>query len=156
MNYGNRSRKSLIMLTMLTILSVASVAVVYAALIGTFTGGNVTIGGVATGAVTYSTDNSTWTTSLSAPSADTAWYTKLTLNSGNYSGRAITISWQLQQKTGESTWTPVDTPTTTAMTLVAGSQDVYATLTGVWTGNRDWGAVSAEGVFRVVATVNSV
>jgi hypothetical protein len=154
LNYGNKSHKGLLMLTMLTILSAASVAAVYAALIGTFTGGDVTIGGGVAGSVTYSTDQSTWTTSLSATSADTAWYSKLTLDGGTYSGRTITIGWELQQKTGDDTWTAVGTQTT-AMTLVAGSQDVYATPTGGSTGNRDWGAASAQGIYRVVATVDS-
>ncbi len=60
MNYAVKSRKSLLMLTMLTILSTASVVTVYAMLIGTYTGGEVTIGGGASGSVLYSTDQETW------------------------------------------------------------------------------------------------
>jgi len=54
LSYTIKSRKSLLLLTMLTILSTASVVTVYAILIGTFTGGNVTIGGSAAGTVYYS------------------------------------------------------------------------------------------------------
>jgi len=160
LNYGNRSRKSLIMLTMLTILSAASVVAVYAALIGTFAGGNVTIGGDTTGAVTYSSsvgEAGPWTTSLAPADASASWYSKLNVNGGQYSGTAVTISWQLQQKTSETTWTDVGSPTTTSMTLGAGSQDVYATPTGASTNNRDWGLdVTEQGTYRVVTTCSTL
>ena len=141
---------------MLTIVSIASVVAVYAVLIGTFTGGEVTIGGGATGAVTYSTDQSAWTTTLTPASADASWYSKLNVNGGQYSGTAVTITWQLQRKTGDTTWSDVGTATTTTMSLAAGAQDVYATTSGGATGNRDWGLdVTEQGTYRVVATVNS-
>lgn len=157
MNYENKSHKGLLMLTMLTILSVASVITVYALVIGTFTGGDVTIGGIATGTVTYSTDQSTWSTTLNPANATTSWYSKLNVNGGQYSGTAVTIVWQLQQKTGENTWIDASGATiTTTMTLGAGAQDVYATGNGLASGNRDWGLdVTEQGTYRVVATVNS-
>ena len=141
---------------MLTIVSIASVVAVYAVLIGTFTGGEVTIGGGATGAVTYSSDQSTWTATLTPASADASWYSKLNINGGQYSGTAVTIDWTLQRKTGDTTWSNVGTNTTTSVSLGASAQDVYATPTGVSTANRDWGLdVSEQGTYRVVATVNS-
>ena len=141
---------------MLTVLTISSVVVVYAVLIGTFTGGEVTIGGGATGTVTYSTDQSTWTPTLSPASAETSWYSKLNVNGGQYSGTAVTISWQLQRKTGDTTWSDVGDAIPTNMMLAAGSQDVYATPTGVSTNNHDWGLdVTEEGTYRIVATVNS-
>jgi hypothetical protein len=147
------------MLTVLTILSAASVATVYAVLIGAFTGGDVTIGGGATGAVTYSSnagEAGPWTTSLTPTSADASWYSKLNVNGGQYSGTAVTISWQLQRKTTDTTWSNVGSATNTDMTLIAGAQDVYATPTGVSTDNHDWGVdVAEQGTYRVVATVNS-
>ena len=141
---------------MLTIVSIASVVAVYAVLIGTFEGGDVTIGGGATGTVTYSTDQSTWTTTLSPASVDTPWYSKLSINGGQYSGTAVTITWQLQRKTGDTTWSNVGTPVTTSMTLAAGAQDVYATTNGQSTGNHDWGLdVTEQGTYNVIASVNS-
>ncbi len=156
MNYNNKSRKGLLAVTTLTIVSIASVVAVYAVLIGTFQGGDVTIGGGATGAITYSTDQSTWSTTLSPASVETAWYSKLNINGGQYSGSAAQITWQLQRKTSDTTWTNVGTPTTTTMTLAAGAQEVYATSNGQATGNRDWGQdVAEQGTYKVIATVNS-
>ena len=144
------------MVTMLAILATVSVGTVYAVLIGTFTGGDVTIGGGASGAVTYSSDESTWTSTLSPASADASWYSKVNVNGGQYSGTAVSISWQLQRKTGDTTWSEVGSAITTSITLGAGSQDVYATPTGVSTGNHDWGVeVTEQGTYRVEATVNS-
>jgi len=141
---------------MLTILSAASVVTVYALLIGTFTGGNVTIGGSAIGTVTYSTDQITWTESISPANASTSWYSKLNVDGGQYSGTAVTISWQLQRKIDDTTWSNVGSATLTSITLGAGAQDVYATPTGVSTSNRDWGLdVTEQGTYRVVTSVNS-
>ena len=125
-------------------------------MIGTFEGGDVTIGGGATGSVTYSADQSTWSTTLSPASADASWYSKLNVNGGQYSGTAVTISWQLQRKTGDASWADVGTSTVTSMSLGAGAQDVYATSDGGSTGNRDWGLdVTEQGTYRVRITVNT-
>jgi hypothetical protein len=141
---------------MLTILSTASVVTVYAILIGTFTGGEVTIGGSATGSVSYSEDQVAWTSTLSPSSANASWYTKLSINGGQYSGSAVVITWQLQRKISDTIWSDVGTVTTTSMTLVAGAQDVYATTDGGVANNRDWGIdVVEQGTYRVGVAVNS-
>jgi hypothetical protein len=118
--------------------------------------GDSTNGRSATGTVTYSSDQSTWTMSLALASVDDSWYSRLNVNGGQYSGTAVTISWQLQRKTSDTTWSDVGTATTTSMTLGLGSQDIYATPTGVSTPNRDWGLdVTEQGTYRVVATAIS-
>ncbi len=156
MSYEKKSRKKLLTLTVLTLLSTISVVSVYAVLIGTFYGGEVTIGGDATGAITYSADQSTWTPTLSTASAADAWYSRISVNGGKYSGTAVTIDWQLQRKTSETGWSDVGTPTTTSMTLAAGSQEVYVTTNGGASGNRDWGQdVTEQGTYRVVVDINS-
>jgi len=156
-NYGDNTRRSLLAVTLVTVLAIISVVTVYAVLIGTFEStGEVTIGSGATGAVTYSLDGLTWGGSLSPTDVDTTWYSKLNINGGQYSGRAVTISWQLQRKINDTAWSNLGTPTVTSMSLGAGAQDVYATSTGVSTGNRDWGLdVTEEGIYKVVASVNS-
>ena len=140
---------------MLTITAITTVAVT-AALLGTFQGGEVTIGGVATSEVTYSLDNSAYSTTLEPAGASTPWYTRLEISAGDYSG-PVTITWQLEQKTGPSTWTPVSGATTTTdVTLSGAAEDVYASNDGQNTGNYDWsGDVTAAGTYRVVATVDS-
>jgi len=144
------------MLTMLTILSTASVVTVYAVLIGTFTGGDVTIGGSAAGTVEYSLDQSTWSTTLSPSSPGTSWYSRLSINGGQYAGSAVAITWQLQRKVSDTAWSNVGTITTTTMTLPAGAQIVYATTDGQASGNRNWSTDATEtGTYRVEVTVNS-
>ena len=125
-------------------------------MIGTFEGGEVTIGGGASGEVTYSADQASWSTTLSPATTGTAWYSKLNIDGGQYSGTTVTISWQLQRKTGEDAWSNLGTPESTSMSLSAGAQDVYATSDGTSSGNRDWGlTVTEEGTYRVVATVDT-
>ena len=108
-----------------------------------------------TGSVTYSTDQSTWSSILSPASVDVAWYTKLTVNGGQHSGAKITIDWQLQRKVNDTTWNKVGSSRTTTMRLDVNSQDVYATPTGVPTDNHDWSSeVTEQGTYHVVATMN--
>jgi len=120
-------------------------------------GDSTTIGGGAIGTVTYSSDQITWTTTLYPASVDESWYSRLSIEGGQYSGTGVTISCQLQRKTSDTTWTDVGSPTTTSMTLGAGSQDVYATPTGASTNNRDWGLdVTEQGTYRVVTTCSTL
>lgn len=140
---------------MLSVTAIATVAVT-AAWLGTFQGGEVTIGGVASSTVTYSLDNSAYSTTLQPAGASTPWYTRLEISTGDYSG-PVTITWQLEQKEGLSTWTPVSGANTTTDVTLAGTQEnVYASSDGLSTGNYDWsGNVTAAGTYRVVATVDS-
>ena len=141
---------------MLTIIAVALTITVAAVTIGTFTGLEVTIGGVASSSVTYSLDNSAFSTTLQPSSTSTAWYTRLEISAGSYSG-PVSITWQLEQKTGPTTWTPVSgADATTTITLSGVAENVCASSDGGTTGNYDWsGDVPAEGTYRVVATVES-
>ena len=128
-------------------------------MIGTFTGLEVTIGGEAAGTVQYTSDtvSPTWTTTLSPTSTSDDWFSRLSINGGQYSGQAVTISWQLQNKTSGTTWSDVGTPAvTTSMSLDDGDQFVYATSNGLETGNYDWSVdVEVLGTYRVVATVSN-
>ncbi len=140
---------------MLTVIAITTVAVT-AALLGTFTGGEVTVGGVASSTVTYSLDNTAFSTTLTPAGASTPWYTRLEISAGDYSG-PVTITWQLEQKTGPSTWgTVAGGDTNTTITLAGTAENVYASSDGGSTGNYDWSTdVTAAGTYRVVATVDS-
>ncbi len=158
MKYVNTSRKGFTTLTLLTIVSIALVVVAYAAVtIGTFTGGEVTVLGTATGNVRYSTTNeegASWTVDLTPGSS--SWYTRLEIGADTYTG-PVTVTWQLQNKTGPSTWENFGAATSTAITLTGAAQNVYVTSDGLITGNRDWKLTATEtGTYRVVATVASV
>ncbi len=154
----SKSRKGLLALTLVTVLAIVSVVTVYAVLIGTFQGGEVTVGGVGSSTVMYSLDNNqtgAWTTTLNASGPGAAWYSRLEINGGDYSG-PVTITWQLQQK--GATWMDVSGATaTTSMTLSGTPQNVYATSDGAYgAGNHNWGSnVATSGAYRVLVTVQS-
>ena len=162
MNYRDKSRKGLFTVTLLTVAAVALTLVVAAVTIGTFPGGEVTIGAVdLSTAVTYSLDNidgGTWTDTLEPSGSSSSWYSRLEITAGDYSG-PVTVVWQLQQKTGGPlTWYDVDgANTATTITLSGSPQNVYATTDGLWAiSNYDWSsAVDTAGTYRVLVTVES-
>jgi hypothetical protein len=159
MNNRKKSRKLLLITTVVTIIALALVLTTYAAvLLGTFQGGEVTIGGVSSsqGTITYNAANNvggSWTTTLQQSSG--SWYARLELTS-TYNG-PVTITWQLQIDTG-SGWSDVSGATvTTSATLTGTGQDVYASATGASTGNQDWSQYATnQGTYMVTATVDSV
>jgi hypothetical protein len=152
----NKSKRGLLTATLCTVLAISLTVVVAAVTIGTFTGDEVTIGGVAASSVTYSLDNTAYSTTLEPGSAATSWYTRLEIGAGSYNG-PVTITWQLEQKTGPSTWAPVSGgDTTTTVTLSGSAEDIYASTDGGSTSNYDWSTdVTAPGTYRVVASVES-
>ena len=137
----------------------ATVAVT-AVLIGSFQGGEVTVGGMASSTVTYSGDNSeagSWTTTLTPSDASDDWYTRLEIGANSFDG-PVEITWQLQQKngTGASDWIDVGTAQTTNTVLSGGAENVYASSDGANSSNKDWSQdVSASGTYRVDVTVNT-
>ena len=155
MKYERKSRKLFFVATAVTILALASVLTVFAAvLLGTFTGGSVTVVGVTSGTITYSLDNAeagAWTATLEPVGS---WYTKLALT-GGYSGN-VTITWQLQSSATGPWANEGSTTVTTGITLSGSAQDFYATANGGITGNRDWSSTATGGgTYRVIATINS-
>jgi hypothetical protein len=145
--------------TLLTVVAVALTVVVAAVTIGIFEGGDVTIsveGG--TSSVMYSLDNinGPWTATLEAANTTISWFTMLDVSADEMVG-PVTITWELEQKTGPATWTPVSgATTTTTVSLTGSAQEVYASVDGSVTGNHDWsGDVPAAGTYHVVATVES-
>jgi spore coat protein U-like protein len=110
--------------------------------------------------VRYSLDNNatgSWTDTIEPSNSSSSWYSRLEISAGDYSG-PVTVTWQLQQKTGSSEWTDVaGGDTTTTITLTGAAQNIYATSDGLWaTSNYDWSTdVLTAGTYRVVATVES-
>ena len=118
------------------------------------------VGTVGDGTVMYSADDNeagAWTTTLTVSSPSVSWYSRLEIAAGGYSG-PVTITWQLQQKTGASTWTGVTERSILTSTILSGSaQNIYATSDGVYAaGNHDWGIdATAAGTYRIVVAVES-
>jgi hypothetical protein len=161
MNKWKKSRKLLFIATALTIVVLALVLSVYAAvLLGTFQGGKVIVGGVGSSSVTYSTTNATdgtWTSTLTAGTVSSDWYSRLEISESNTYSGPVTITWQLQIESSPDTWTNVGSTVTTTVTLTTGAQDVYASTNGLITGNTDWGSsITSAGTYAITATVDSV
>ena len=158
-NYGDNPRKKLLAVTMVAVLSIVAVVSVYAVLIGSFTGGDVTVGGMDSSYIRYSSDNveaGTWNTTQISSGTGVAWYSRLEIP-GGYSG-PVTIAWHLENKTGASTWTDVtDAIASTSIVLTGDVQNVFATSDGLWAaGNHNWGSDCAwAGTYRVMVAVNS-
>jgi hypothetical protein len=156
LNSRKKSKKLLLVTTAMTIMALATVLTVYAVLVGTYSGGEVAVGGTS-GAVTYSSTNSegaTWSASIQPTNTSDPWFARLQIT---YSG-PITITWQLETKAGESSWSPVSGATVTTNTTLTGtgSHYVYASDDGTINGNLDWSTkTSISGIYRVTATVNS-
>jgi hypothetical protein len=145
---------------MVAVLSIVAVVSVYAVLINTFTGGEVNILGSGSGNVMYSLTNAdpgTWASTISPSSTSVPWYSRLEIGADVYSG-PVTMTWQLQNKTGPSTWADVTgVSASTSMVLSGSAQNVYATSNGVFgASNYNWQLnATTAGTYRVVATVNS-
>lgn len=153
MNASRKSQRTFLTVTSLTVLAVTTVFLVYAAVLLTLTGTTVTIneGG---GSLQYNLDNAsnaTWASSLPSIINGTAWYARINIT--NAASQQVTINWALQKDlTG---WTTISIPVNTTVTLAAGANTIYATDTGVFSGNYNWGSLTGSGgSYRVQATVN--
>jgi hypothetical protein len=155
MNKGKKSRKLLFVATVLTIVALATVLLVYAVTLVTFTGGNVTVVGVASGTIEYATTNTgspTWTTTLQPTGS---WYAELVLGSNSAYKGAVTITWQLQTDATGS-WVDVGSPiVTSGISLTGGSQTIYASTDGLLTDAFDWSAIATGGTYQITAVVAS-
>jgi hypothetical protein len=156
-----KSQRGFVAVTLITLLAIALVLVVYAAILGTRYGGEVTVGGV-TGPVRYNTATSgTWTDTLSVTPAGSSWYAVWNTTGGEYEG-PVSISWQLQKKGSQSDWsdaTPVGSAQTTSIVLTSASQGIFVTSDGLdYSANFDWGQSgygNTAASYRVVATISS-
>jgi len=153
MNAIRKGQRSFLAVTCITVVALTTVFLVYAAVLLTLMGTTVTVneGG---GSLQYNlsnASNSTWTSSLLPMVNGTYWYARI--NVTNAAAQLVTINWTLQE--GPGTWVDLSTPVNTTITLSTGDNTIYATATGVFTGNYNWGNLTKTGgSYRVKATVN--
>jgi len=154
MNEKLKSQKGFVAVTLITLLAIALVLVVYASLLGTFTGGEVVVGSVA-GNVWYSTNNQTagpWTATLSVADTGVSWYSMVNFTS-SYTGQ-VKITWQLERKNGA--WANATGTKITTVSLTGASQEVYASSNGDLAGNQDWKVyATSNGQYRVKAYIET-
>ena len=160
MNEKLKSQRGFVAVTLITLLAIALVLVVYATLLGTFTGKEVVYGATLDGEVLYSTTNQegagNWTDKLNITTG-TAWYALLNITStSGYVGQ-VNATFQLQEKQ-DGIYTDTGSTTVATITLngTAGER-VYVTNDGSGpTGNRDWQPICTAGhSYRVEATVET-
>jgi hypothetical protein len=148
-----KSQKGFVAVTLITVLAIALVLVVYAALLGSIPGGEVTVGGV-TGNVYYSNGNGTWADTLKVSGIGVSWYARFNTPGNQYTG-PVSISWQLQQKQTNGTYTNLGDPTATSISLTTASQTIYASSDGSGPGH-DWSqTATTPASYRVVVTIQS-
>jgi len=149
MNTTRRPQSAFLAVTLITVIAVTTVFMVYAAILATYYGSNVTVSQPG-GAVEYNlsnTSNSSWTGSLSIING-TAWYARINIT--NTGSQAVTLRWILQLSGVDQS-----NPVNTTITLSGGTRTVYATGTGVFSSNYNWGQLtSTGGTYRVKVEVN--
>lgn len=153
MNATQKPQRAFLTVTLLTVIAVSTVFMVYAAVLMTLFGTTVTVN-EAGGSMQYNlsnTSNSTWASSLNTMINGTEWYARINITGAVQ--QAVTINWVLQEDI--SGWTDLSIPVNTTITLAVGDNTVYATSTGVFSGNYNWGLqTTTTGSYRVKAVVN--
>jgi len=154
-----RSQRAFVAVTLTAVLAIAAAIVVYAAILGSLYGGEVTVGGV-TGQIEYSLTNATgtWTSELEVTGLSIPWYARMNTTGGEYVGPA-NITWQLQKKGSLSDWSDATNegdPTTTSIVLTSAVQTIYASTDGDISTNRDWCLdATSKASYRVIVTIQS-
>lgn len=153
MNARNKSQQVFVAVTMLTILAVTTVFMVYAVLLASYQGGNVTITTIG-GSIQYSVTNTTggsWQPTLSQ-GASAEWYARISIS--NSPSQDVTVTWTLHNVTSGLDVT-TDCPTTT-MTLTSGTTYIYASSNGLIDTNQNWGDhTTSEATYRIDAEINT-
>jgi len=155
MNTTPKPQRAFFTVTLLTVIAVSTVFMVYAAVLLTLYGTTVTVNEPSGTSVQYNRvndSNSSWVTSFpTSINTSIPWYTRINIT--NTASQDVTINWVLEKNTGSWIW--VATPVNTTITLAAGLNTVYATDTGVFTGNYNWGTLTTTGgSYRVKAIIN--
>lgn len=156
MSERQKAQKGFVAVTLITILAIGLVLIVYATLLGVFTGQEVVYGAGLDGEVLYSRGNqqaaSNWTDTLEVPSGGD-WYALLNITSTDgYIGNVnVTFQLQFQQNS-----TNVGSPTVASIKVngTAGER-IYVNSDGSGpTGNRNWMSDCTAGYsYHIKATV---
>jgi len=152
-----KSQRGFVAVTLITLLAIALVIVAYATILGTFTGGPVTVVTVKA-EIWYSEQNLTsasWTGTLPNVANGSQWYSRLNITqAGGYTG-LVNVTWQLHYGND----TPVSGATiTTGNFNLNGTvgQIIYASSDGYIDVNKNWGAyTSAAETYYVKAQIET-
>jgi len=135
MNATPKPQRTFVAVTLITVIAVTTVFLVYAAILATYMGSNVTVNSLG-GEIQYSVSNITGTYSAGPVSINngTYWYARLYMTGATAQNVKITFTLVCSNST---TWNRV---TINSYSLVNGANTIYATSDGSGpTGNYNWG-----------------
>jgi len=153
MSATRKSQRTFMTVTAITVIAITTVFLVYAAILGTYRGGQVSINQMQ-GTIYYQGEGSTsWGTTLSVGNG-TAWYARLNVES-NIPSQTVKVTWTLEFDNGTTVSGP--TPPQTTITLTGSPAAIYVTSDGTESGNYNWGThtTSVDEVYRVKAVVET-
>jgi len=149
MNAAPKPKRTFVAVTLVTVIAVTTVFLVYAAILATYIGGNVTVTEPG-GSIQYTktnTSNSSWTDTISVING-TSWYARINIT--NSGAQTVTLYWRLL-KGGVDQGVKV---TTLNYGLSAGTNTVYGSTTGLFAGMYDWKPDTAtSGTYQVKVEV---
>jgi len=156
MSTTQKSQRTFMTVTLITVIAITTVFIVYAAIMGTYPGGNVSIQQM-TATMYYQGDgSSTWATTLSIGNG-TTWYTRLNLTA-SIPSQTVNVTWTLEWNNA-GTWETVSgpTPPETQITLAGTPTAIYVTADGTYGPGYDWGqhTQTVNEIYRVKAVVET-
>jgi hypothetical protein len=156
MSTSQKSQRTFMTVTLITVMAIATVFIVYAAILGTYPGGNVSIQTMQ-GTIYYQGEGSaTWATDLSVGNG-TAWYARLNVTT-SIPSQTVNVTWTLEWD-NSGTWEAVGgtSAPVTQITLTGVATAIYATADGTESGNHNWGqyTTTSDLTYRVKAVVET-
>jgi len=156
MSASRKSQRTFMTVTAITVIAITTVFLVYAAILGTYPGGQVTINQMQGTIYYYGEGSTTWSTTLSVGNS-TAWYARLNVTS-SIPSQTVNVTWTLEWLNG-ATWETVSgpTPPETQILLTGQPTAIYVTAGGGSSGNYNWGThtTSVDEIYRVKAVVET-
>jgi len=142
--------------TAITVIAITTVFLVYAAILGTYHGGDVSIQTMAATIYYQGQGSTSWAPTLSVGNG-TNWYARLNVTT-NIPSQTVNVTWTLEWNNA-GTWETVGGTSApeTQITLTGVATAIYATATGTESGNYNWGTHTAtlDRTYRVKAVVET-
>jgi len=150
MSATQRPQRTFLGVTMITVIAITTVFLAYAAILATYTGGNVVVNQPG-GDIQYNlsnTSNSTWTNTLTVFNG-TAWYARINIT--NSGAQTVGLDWHLIMNSADQGIKV----TTSNYQLSGGTNTIYATTDGLFANNYNWGQdTGTGGTYNVRVVVN--
>jgi hypothetical protein len=148
-----KSQKGFVAVTLMTLLAIAMVLVVYASILGTFTGSDVSVVTMSAEVLYCKNTTGSWTSTLSNIGNGTDWYAIFNTTSTGHAG-LVNMTWVLL-KSGSPVSPSVNQTTQVTLTGDAG-QEIYASSNGDNSNTKNWGLnCTTAGTYQIKVTVET-